>query len=143
VLIYEFDFSLTDLNGLERVYSISCRLNVGRSINVSINNLYSNSERDYTLCALLLQIGFLEDLNSENNVFCNDERTLIPCYPNPTANFVNLRFTYSGTVTNFLLEVYSASGKLMMFENQSFQEGYHEYPVDLSRYNKGVYIIVL
>lgn len=143
VPIYEFDFSLTDLNGLERVYSISDTLNVGRSINVSINDLYSHPEHDYALCASLLRIGFLEDLNSENNVFCNDERTLIQCFPNPTENFVNLRFTNTGTATNFLLEVYNSSGKLMMFENQSFEEGYHEYTVNLTGYNKGVYIIIL
>lgn len=143
VPIYEFDFAISDLNGLERIYSVTDTLNVGRSINIPVTDLYSNSGQDYALCASLLRIAFLEDDNIENNIFCNDQRAAIHCFPNPTENKVNLRFNNYGTDLDFTIEVYDSNGKLLSTESHLFEKGFHQKSVDLSDFKKGIYSVVL
>lgn len=65
------------------------------------------------------------------------------CYPNPATTFTNIRFSLF-TANNVQLNIYTTGGKLIRkVAKQPYAAGNHEIQVDISGFQRGVYIVRL
>lgn len=63
--------------------------------------------------ALFLMAGWVVYGSSNNNPFSfsDQQPKIVKCYPNPATSFVNFDFSNNVTNKNYILQVYSFSGK--------------------------------
>jgi extracellular elastinolytic metalloproteinase len=82
----------------------------------------------------------IPDFKVTTNTFDPKDGMKVNVFPNPTNDFINIEIQGS-TSNNAEISVFSIDGKLVNFQKHGISNGFALIPIDMSKYNEGMYFV--